>query len=107
MDLDETLGLEDMATDGSILELSSYPNPFSTTTNIKYDLKTNTHVNLSIYNITGQLVNVLVDSTETAGSHTVVWNGTSSGGYDLADGMYILKLKTETEAQSFKLIFIK
>lgn len=62
---------------------NNYPNPFNPTTNIAFTLPSETQVNLSIYDITGRLVNTLVNQVLSAGSHQYQWNASnmSSGTY--------------------------
>ncbi|MDD4227333.1 MAG: T9SS type A sorting domain-containing protein [Mariniphaga sp.] len=64
-----------------------YPNPFSTTTSIRYNLALPGNVNLSIYNITGKEVAQVVNKYQPVGLHTVQWNGSS-----LPKGIYLAKL---------------
>jgi len=61
----------------------NYPNPFNPSTTITFDLPNSSHVKLSVYNLSGQLVDTLLDETVTAGSHDVVWKpeGVASGVY--------------------------
>ena len=47
----------------------SYPNPFNPATTIHYDLSDDSFVNISIYNIQGQLVTKLVNEKQSAGNH--------------------------------------
>jgi len=60
-----------------------YPNPFNPTTTIEYIVKENQNVSISIYNIGGELVKTLVNTTKNTGNYSVVWNAayTSSGVY--------------------------
>lgn len=55
--------------------LDNYPNPFNPETTISYELFTDGNVELSIYNVAGQLVNTLVSANIEAGLYKTVWNG--------------------------------
>lgn len=68
---------------------ANYPNPFSSITNITYYLPADTKVNISLYNQQGQLVTVLMDAAENAGTHNIVFE--SNG---LESGVYYYTLKT-------------
>lgn len=71
----------------------NYPNPFNPETNILYSIIGNGIVELSIYNIKGQLVKELVNSSMNAGEHNIVWNGKDSVGRKVGSGLYFYKLK--------------
>ena len=66
----------------------NYPNPFNPATNIKFDLKEDSHVTLSVYNVIGQKVSELINSDLPAGLHNVMFD--ASG---LSSGIYFYKLK--------------
>ncbi|MCH8067730.1 MAG: hypothetical protein IID16_00450, partial [Candidatus Marinimicrobia bacterium] len=51
----------------------NYPNPFNPVTTIPYQLPKSAFVNLSIYSITGQLVETIVNGYKSTGLHTVEW----------------------------------
>ena len=68
--------------------LGNYPNPFNPETTIKYNLQNNADVTLEIYNIKGQLVRTLVNNSQEAGSHNIVWNGKDSNGNSVSSGIY-------------------
>lgn len=80
----------------------SYPNPFNPLTTIRYDLPIQTEVKLSIYNIMGQEVAVLLDKTQNAGSHAVKWNAS-----DMASGIYFYLIKTDHFSAVRKLVLLK
>jgi hypothetical protein len=61
----------------------NHPNPFNTSTIIRYDLPLAGDVRLEIYDILGRKVETLIDGWQPAGAHSVVWDaeGVSSGIY--------------------------
>jgi hypothetical protein len=71
-------------------ELSqNYPNPFNPTTKIEYQLPFESNVNIELYNITGERVDVLVNQEQAAGYYTVEVNSTK---YSLSSGVYIYRM---------------
>jgi len=81
---------------------TAYPNPFNPATNIGYMLASQGEVNLSIYNISGQLIQTLVNGYQDVGSYSLVWDASSQ-----PSGMYFLRLHTTDEVHSKKLMLIK
>jgi len=89
-------------------ELSqNYPNPFNPTTTIRYSLPKAQKVKLEIFNIIGQRVKVLENGEQTAGEHTLTWNGADEKGEIVPSGVYFYKLTGENLRESKKLIFLK
>ena len=72
----------------------NYPNPFNSGTTIEYDLPLQKYVRLSIYNILGQSVRVLVDETQEPGYYRYGWDGTNDRGERVHTGLYLLRLDT-------------
>ena len=68
--------------------LSNYPNPFSQSTTIKYNLLEAGFVQIDIFDINGKLVNSLVKENRKAGLHADIWSGNSS-----LSGIYYYVLK--------------
>jgi len=85
----------------------NYPNPFNPSTTISYDLPTADRIRLTICNLLGQTVAVLVDGPQSAGRYTVVWEGAGSDGEPLASGVYFCRLKTETASIVRKMLLMK
>lgn len=71
----------------------NYPNPFNSSTTINYALPISSDVDLTIFDLTGKLVRVLVDDRVPAGNHTAVWDGRDALGNPVASGAYLYKLK--------------
>ncbi|UCE19412.1 MAG: T9SS type A sorting domain-containing protein, partial [Gemmatimonadota bacterium] len=65
----------------------NYPNPFNPETDITFGLPQAEKVTLTVYNLLGQVVDVLVDGPLKAGHHTVTWDAS-----DMASGIYYYQL---------------
>lgn len=70
----------------------NYPNPFASTTTIEYFVPIKGKIELSIYNILGQKVRSLVSKTQLADMYTIIWNGKSEQGKNVASGLYFCQL---------------
>ncbi len=87
--------------------VQNYPNPFNPTTTIEYSMPRHGNVNLSIYNLRGELVKTLHDGWNNRGSHEATWNGTNNAGNTVASGIYIYTLTSPTVKFSKRMTFIK
>ncbi len=85
----------------------NYPNPFNPITNIKYDLPTDAHTVMEVFNIMGKHVKTLVDENQTAGFKTIKWDATNSTGNNVAAGMYIYQIKSGSYNETKKMILLK
>lgn len=85
----------------------NYPNPFNPTTRIEYSLQNDCQVELQIYNMRGQLVRTLVKSTQSAGTHTAMWNGSDNTNKQVASGIYFYKMKTDEFEETRKMLMLK
>jgi hypothetical protein len=80
----------------------NYPNPFNSTTVIRFDIPEKTDVRITIFDIEGQEVEVLVRHLLNAGSYNVKWDGTN-----FASGIYFYVMKYEDKALAKKLVLVK
>ncbi len=85
----------------------NFPNPFNLSTTLSYSLKKAGFVSLSIYNLYGEKVAVLVNNKAPAGFHTVRWNGATAGGTRTVSGVYYAVLETEEAARRIKILLVK
>ncbi len=82
--------------------MQNYPNPFNFTTFIPYQLSDESHVQLTVYNILGKKVDVLVDQVQSAGSHYAVW-----GGGQYPAGVYFYRLEAGDVIETKKLALVR
>lgn len=79
------LGNDQLVKDFEISQ--NYPNPFNPSTNIRYRLPRAAEVKITVYNVSGQLVETLVDGYRAAGEYLVTWNAAN-----LPSGVYFYRL---------------
>ena len=75
----------------------NFPNPFNPTTTIKYALPQAADVELTVYNVVGQVVRTLVAEYQSAGRYAVEWDATNDSGHSLSSGMYFYRLQAGGE----------
>ena len=80
----------------------NYPNPFNPSTTIRYILPKSSEVTLTIYDLLGRKITILVNQTQTPGEYSVIWNGQGH-----ASGIYICRLQTGDFTETRKLVLQK
>ena len=92
----------------------NYPNPFFPATTIPFTISQEVcargHqpvVSLKIYNTLGQEVATLVDGFQSAGYHSVTWNGRNSAGNTVSTGIYLYRLSAGEVVRTARMILSK
>jgi len=87
----------------------NFPNPFNPTTTIRFRIKRSGHVKLEIYDVSGRLVEVLVDRdlAAKADAYEASWHGKGRFGNDVASGVYFYRLEAEGFVKTRKLVLLK
>ena len=80
----------------------NYPNPFNPSTQLSYTLKTDGQVRLTVYNLVGQIVNVVIDEYQTAGSYEYNYDATN-----LPAGIYLYKLQVGEYSSVKRMTLVK
>lgn len=80
----------------------NYPNPFNPSTTIEYGLKVPCEVEISVFNINGQLIDVIQNGFFPAGQFAVGWVP-----YDLPSGIYFIEMKAGSFRDVMKVSFVK
>lgn len=79
-----------------------YPNPFNPTTKLSFSIPDDGIVTLKIFDLSGRLVNTLINGFQKAGTLEVQFNGTN-----LPSGVYLYRLSTSNEEVAGKMLLIK
>lgn len=86
----------------------NYPNPFNPKTSIDYVIHKDGRVKITVFNILGQKVKVLLDQECKAGdSGTVEWDGTDMHGMPVASGMYFYRIEQNMLAKTRRMILMR
>jgi hypothetical protein len=81
-----------------------YPNPTTGETHIGVTLAEEKHIHLEVYSIDGKLVNTLYNAKMHSGQHTLTWDAGSDA---VPEGIYFLRLTTDDESITRKVVLIK
>ena len=85
----------------------NYPNPFNASTVISYSLALPAQVEIRIFNLTGQLINTLRNSFQTAGFYKIVWNGKNNYAMDVSSGTYVCIIKAGQTVNTNKMLLLR
>jgi len=87
----------------TVYDLSqNYPNPFNPTSTIRYDIPKTGFVNISVYNILGEKISVLVNEMKSPGHYEIIFDAKK-----LSSGIYIYSIRAGDFIQSKKMILMK
>jgi hypothetical protein len=81
--------------------LAIYPNPFAINSTIIYQLSENTKLEITICDVLGKEIVLYNNTNQTAGKHQLAIN---SSRLNLASGMYFVKMKTEKDVKTVKVV---
>jgi hypothetical protein len=80
------------------------PNPFERSTGIELSLDRDNRVRLEIYDVAGRKVRTLQDGVMAAGSHQLVWDGSTDAGRSATAGTYFYRLVTENGSETRRMV---
>lgn len=82
--------------------VSSYPNPAKESVTVKYSLKTDSHVSLQLQDLSGKVLDTLIDEFQEKGEHEVNYNVSA-----LTGGVYFYVLKTNSQSKLGRLVVVR
>jgi len=81
---------------------NAYPNPFNPSTNLFVELSSDSNVSIAVYNLMGQLVQVLSEGQMSAGLHSFTWDAKA-----VPSGVYFINTEVGSNLNSQKVMLIK
>jgi flagellar hook assembly protein FlgD len=86
--------------------IGNHPNPFNSSTEIKFEIKETGDVQLRIFNISGELINSIKCEHCIAGENSFIWDGNNSNNQKVTNGIYYYEIIFKGEMKAKKLIFL-
>ena len=87
--------------------VQNFPNPFNPLTTLKYDLLEDSFVEITIYDMLGNVVNNLVNQNQMQGYKSVQWNATNNQGQPVSTGLYFYTIQAGDFIQTKKMLLLK
>ena len=85
----------------------NYPNPFNPVTTLRYDLPENSRVNITIYDMMGREVKILINQTQDPGYKSIIWNATNDYGKPVSAGIYLYQIQAGEYISTKKMVLLK
>lgn len=85
----------------------NHPNPFNPETKITYDLPERAAVALTIHDLLGKPVKLLVRGTQSPGKHVVTWEGRNERGEAVPSGIYVYRLQAGEHSSAGRLLLLR
>jgi hypothetical protein len=85
----------------------NFPNPFNPTTVIPYSLPKAAHVQLSVYNLRGEKIAILVNEQKPSGHYRADWDGKDQSGNQVSSGMYLYRIEAGQFTKTRKMLFVR
>mgnify|MGYP001196654309 CR=1 FL=1 len=89
------------------IQYQNYPNPFNPVTTLRYDLPEDSFVEITVYDILGNIIKNLINQNENYGYKSVQWNGTNNLGQPVSAGVYLYSIEAGDFRQTKKMILLK
>lgn len=96
------VGMGESGEELSVILTGNFPNPFNPTTRISYTVRETQYVQISVWDLSGQQVRVLVDQTLSPGYHEVTFDAEG-----LPSGTYFVRLSTSEGTRTHQMVLMK
>ena len=85
----------------------SYPNPFNSSTTIKFYTPKNSYIKLVVVDLLGRKIRTLYDGEIANGSHEIKWDGLNEYGNLIPSGVYLIQFISKEYSFQYKTVLIK
>ena len=85
----------------------NYPNPFNTSTTIRFDVPRPAEVRLVVYDLLGRVVATLIDGPMTPGTQRLTWTGRTNAGERAASGLYFYRLEADDFSEARTMLLVR
>ncbi len=102
-----TLSVENVFIPLSFRLLQNYPNPFNPITTVRYELPEDSFVDVTVYDMLGNVVNNLINTNQSSGYKSIQWDATNNQGEPVSAGVYLYKIQAGDFIDTKKMILLK
>jgi C1A family cysteine protease len=92
---------------GGEFALRCHPNPSTQSTEVTYSVPSAQRVRITVHDVRGRTVRLLVEGSSPAGVHSATWNGRDDSGTAVAPGIYFIRLESADDARNERVLLIK
>ena len=85
----------------------NYPNPFNPITTVRYELLEDSFVDVTIYDMLGNVVSNLINTNQSSGYKSIKWNATNNKGQPVSAGVYLYQIQAGNFVDTKKMILLK
>ena len=86
---------------------NNYPNPFNSSTSISYSLMEENYINITIYDLIGNRIKLLINKYQSPGHYKVQWNGKNDNGISVSAGVYLYSIEADGIMNVKKMVLLK
>ncbi len=87
--------------------MQNFPNPFNSSTSIRYQIPRTADVQILIYDLMGRQIKTLYQGEQNAGYYTIEWNGLSDDNRLIPSGVYFYRMVSSDFQATEKMIYLK
>ncbi len=87
--------------------LSYFPNPFNPVVRVMFDLAKAARVEAGVFDVSGRLVQRLVNRDFIPQKHTLSWNGRDRQGREIASGVYFIRIRAGNAVRTVKTVLVR
>lgn len=91
----------------SVVLHQNFPNPLFNHTRIRFELPSRLQVELTLFDLTGRVILVMIDDSLEGGRHEYAWDGRGSTGEAVASGIYFLRLRAGSTDRTRKVVIVR
>ena len=85
----------------------NFPNPFNPITTLKYELPEDSFVDVTVYDLLGNVVKNLINANQSSGYKSLQWDATNNQGEPVSAGIYLYKIQADDFIDTKKMILLK
>ncbi len=87
--------------------IGNYPNPFNSSTEIRYHLGQSTQTSVGVFDLLGREITILDQGIREAGDHVLFWNGNTTDGTAASTGIYFVRMIAGDVQDMHKMVLLK